>query len=420
MALGKLRAIVAGLIAVNTMGAWAAAPSQVPPDVGERARPEYDPVGVPLGAFVFYPKVNMATEYNDNIYAAETGAASDLIFRIAPSLRLTTAWPTDKMTLRAFGGINRYLDHASEDTDTYGVNGDAEFSIHNATALRGSIDFRHAVLARESILSSPATEHPVEYNQGSAHLEATQGFGNFQLMGFADWLRLAYQDSVAPDGSTVFEKDLNYETISGGLRGGYAVSPDSSVFVSGRMFTTEFLAKPPLVPLDRSSHGYEVTGGFNLHVTDVLSGDIGAGYLHARYPHITGSQQDVGTLAVHVALAWYPTLLTTVKFRVGRSIEEAPMQISSGFLVTRYQAEIDHELRRNVVLNAGVEYSDGSFRGTDRRDSQWKVGAGATYLLNPMMSVKLSYAYQSRESEGLARGPGFNSNTISLAFVLQR
>lgn len=413
------RPVLAALIAALAAApAFAAAPSQVPPNVEERPRPDYDPKGLRLGDFVFFPRLSMSSQYSDNIYAASSDAVSDLIWRVQPDLRFAALWPNDKLELSAFGGITRYTDHSSENTDTYGVSSAGMFSIHDSTSVSGNIDLRHEALPRESILSSPGTLHPVEYNQGSAHVELTHTLGNLQLTGFGDWLRLAYQNNIAPDGSSVFEKDRNFQTLSEGVRGDYAIGVDTSVFVSGRLFTTDYQQTPPAVVYDRSSNGYEVTGGIRIHETDVLSGDIGAGYLKAHYPHIGG--QDVGTLALHVALAWYPTLLTTVKLRIGRAVEQAPMEISSGYLVTRYRLEVDHELRRNVVLSMAVNHDSGSFGGTDRHDSEWSAGASATYLLNPSMNLKLSYTYQSRDSVGADRGPGFRSNNIMLTFVLQR
>lgn len=386
--------------------------------VTERARPEYDAVGVPLGGFLLYPKLAMAAEYNDNIYAAGTGAEGDLIARFQPGLRLSRDWGRDAVTLSAFSSINRYWDHGSENTETYGARANGVYNIADAGEIRGDVSFRHDILERESYLSSRRTVSPVNFNEGSAHIQARYGIGDLRLTGFADWLRTAYQNGVAPDGTAVFKKDLSQETISRGLRADYGLSPDTSLFVSGRFFDTGYMTKPPQVPLDRASDGYEVTGGISLHVTDVLSGDVGVGYLKAHYPHIGG--QDVDTLALHVELTWSPTLLTTVKVRVARRIEEAPADISSGFLVTRYHLEVDHELRRNVILSAAADYSNGAFRVVDRRDREWNANVSAAYLLNPSMNAKLSYRFRTRESSGLDRGQDFSSNTVMLAFVLQR
>ncbi|MGE3143015.1 MAG: outer membrane beta-barrel protein, partial [Hyphomonadaceae bacterium] len=47
--------------------------------VRERARPDYDADGMPLGAFRLFPTLGLSAVSDDNIYAASSGAISDTI-----------------------------------------------------------------------------------------------------------------------------------------------------------------------------------------------------------------------------------------------------------------------------------------------------------------------------------------------------
>lgn len=386
--------------------------------VSERARPEYDPQGIPLGPFIFRPTLGVQGEHNDNVLATPDQTRSDFIFHLQPKIALTEEWGEgEALSFDAHGRINRYASISSEDTDEYGALAKASMIVLANTSLHASAGYSHEAVSRQSELSPSDSVHPIEYNTGEASIALAHDFGEWHLIGRGEWQRFSYQNGVDGTGTEINEKSLNYELISETLRAEYAISPDTALFVAGQWTNTSYDKKPPLTLYDRESNSLEVTGGLHFHATEVIEGDISAGYLQADYPHIAG--QNVNELAAHASLSWYPTLLTTVTIRFDRTLRESALQFSAGYLDTGGSVRIDHELRRDVILNAHFDYSRAAYQGVDRNDDVWRAGVGAKYLISNQMNLGLSFDHEARKSVGTQRFANFDANRITLSLNFQ-
>ncbi len=90
---------VAALLAAAGWGAPVLAADYPPPQneaniadpglssVMARDRPDYDPGGVRLGSFVFYPKLLTSISYDDNVTAVGSDPKADWIFVATPELQ---------------------------------------------------------------------------------------------------------------------------------------------------------------------------------------------------------------------------------------------------------------------------------------------------------------------------------------------
>src|SRR5262245_66377031 len=53
--------------------------------VFQRPRPDYDPLGLRFGSWLFYPEMTVAAAYDDNIFATESDRTDDFIFTATPA-----------------------------------------------------------------------------------------------------------------------------------------------------------------------------------------------------------------------------------------------------------------------------------------------------------------------------------------------
>ncbi len=60
---------------------------------------------------------------------------------------------------------------------------------------------------------------------------------------------------------------------------------------------------------------------------------------------------------------------------------------------------MQHELLRNVLLNATADYTRDNFEGTSRTDNVFGLGAGVSYLLNRNLSLDANYRFTKRDSD---------------------
>src|SRR5215475_3811003 len=66
--------------------------------VTQRPRPEFQPVGLRVGDFFWFPRGELDESYNSNIFASPT-ATSDLITGLQPSFDLLSSFPRNALNL---------------------------------------------------------------------------------------------------------------------------------------------------------------------------------------------------------------------------------------------------------------------------------------------------------------------------------
>ena len=52
----------------------------------ERPKPELDPLGVRAGSFLIFPKIELGTAYDDNVFATENNEEGDFLFQVLPTV----------------------------------------------------------------------------------------------------------------------------------------------------------------------------------------------------------------------------------------------------------------------------------------------------------------------------------------------
>src|SRR5688500_12256571 len=76
--------------------------------VTDRPRPELDPLGVNLGGFFLYPRIELDEMFNDNIFATDSGKQTDFITVISPAAELKSNWNNHALNATAGASIGRY------------------------------------------------------------------------------------------------------------------------------------------------------------------------------------------------------------------------------------------------------------------------------------------------------------------------
>ncbi len=84
------------------------------------------------------------------------------------------------------------------------------------------------------------------------------------------------------------------------------------------------------------------------------------------------------------------TKLTTLGFGVARTIQETTQTGASGYFDAEFDASVDHELLRNLILGARAGISFQEYEGIDRNDEVAKFAISGKYLLS--RNFTFSYA----------------------------
>lgn len=383
--------------------------------VTDRARPEYDALGIPAGAFLIFPKVVLSGDYDDNILAQASGGPTDYVFDVNPTLTVRSNWNRHSLSISGMVDQSFYADHTTENTTQWTVRGDGRLDV-----LR---DMTVSFSGGGGLLTEPRTESydvqtktPIQYNSDFASVKVVKGFNRFKFTAGYNYNYFGYHDNETFGGAPVVEsyRNNNEQTFTG--RGDYALSPATALFVEGDYLRYNYSNQ--LAGYPRNSDGGQVLSGLNFQLTHVLTGEVGFGYFTESFSD--PAFHNVNEPSYRVSLQWYPTQLLTVTFTGNQTTYDSGVQNSPTYLARLGQVQGDWELRRNIIITARGGYANWQYQGIDRTDERYLGYLAATYLVSSTVGVNLHYSVTHQTSVGTLAGPHFTDNVVGVALTLQR
>lgn len=369
--------------------------------VRDRDRPEYEPQGARLGAFVLNARLDVDVASTDNLFASEDSTAQDDIYlQATPTVVLESDWSRNALALEAGGALRSHLDFDNEDFTTYYLRGTGRVDIGDSTSLYGAARAAHQVTPRTDP-DSPTIGSPVEYDRMDLSAGVEQRFARFRIRADAGVNEYDYDAAQnARDNEESF------------LRGSLTVdlTPRVGLLVRASHDERDYKNAPQF-----DSEGQSYLGGVMLN-TDLMRGELTAGAFEREYDN--GDSFD--GLAVAAELEWYITPLTTLTFDARRDADDQ-LGVNSGlpYVTEYYGARVDHELLRNVILTAGVRLGEYDYDTVDRHDDYTEANIGADYLLNRRVALSARYEYDEVESSGVLAYRDYEVNKVTLGVSLR-
>ncbi|MDC7676458.1 outer membrane beta-barrel protein [Asticcacaulis machinosus] len=388
--------------------------------VASRVPPGYEPLGIRTGGFDIYPKVDLGLERTDNVFFSDTAKEDDMILTARPEVRAQSRWSRHALLGSVYTNIRRYGDNDTQNTEDWGANVYGRADVTRFSNIYGGINLGRTSESRGDPSLSENIVEPVEVKSDGFNLGGQMTFNRFRLgvdgsVSALDYTDVRTTDLVNfPSGiQDQDNRDVKYNRFA--IRGDYALSPDTSVFISYDYNERKY--DQALAAADRNSNGYNISIGAAFDLTDLLRGEVRAGYLMQDYDNFAYSTARGTSFSAQVE--WFPTRLTTVNFNAGRSINETPYAGASGFLSTQLSVTVDHELLRNFVISGGVFHFDDEYRGLDRADKRDSLSLGGRYLINRRLSLKGEYMHSKLGSDGLAAFRDYTHNSVKFTLGVQ-
>lgn len=385
--------------------------------VRQRPRAEYEALGVHVGTFLMFPRVMVTVEHDDNIFAQPTNELGDTILKIQPELAVTSDWTRHFLSAYARGTYTRFDEFEIESTDEWMAGGSARLDIRRDTTLSGGFDFARLTEPRTGTSLQGQSVVPIQYEQDQARVVFSREFNRLRTTARFDYVNYDFNDGRAATGASVDQDDRDREELTASLRGDYAFSPATAGFLQVALNEHNYDITAP-GRLGRDSDGVTVLAGLNFELSNLLRGDIGVGYVEQNYddPRF----RDISGLGVRGQLEWFPTQITTVTLTAARRVSDSGIPGAAGYLESDFGAQIDHELRRNIILTGQVSYGEDNYQDLDRLDRQLRFAVSGTYLVNRSVGLTIGYSYYDQESSGLAGGQDYKVNKIGATVTVQR
>jgi hypothetical protein len=403
----------AGLGALSTTRALADGPSQplephadtrnVDPNVFVRKRPEYDPPGIRVGAFIFYPSVRTAITYTDNVFNDASSKVDDFIWEVEPRLVIQSDWNRHSLSFSGVARHYNYFEQTSENRTDVILKSDLRIDIARTTSvtLQGRYSDVHEERGTDDLLGGfdpgdPA--EPTEREDLGATVALSQDFNWLHLGAGAGFDAIRYENTpVVGGGPAINNQDRNRDVTSAYVSAGYEFMPKLRVF--GRLTWNEhdFERAVDDSGLNHDSRGWTVDAGLALLDSQVLTGEVYASYFRQDFddPAFSASSGP----GFGAKLAWFPTMLTTVKLEGSRRVEDTSVSGASSYVATTLELAACHELMRNVVLTGRIGAEQQKFQSLDRTDEVIFAGLGARYLLTENLELGAEWRFLSRDSD---------------------
>lgn len=378
--------------------------------VMDRARPEYDAAGVPLGGLTLYPTLAASVSSDDNIYRAP-GATGDGIWTISPRLDLRSNWDSDALQL--FGQLDHlaYMNHDTESRTNWMLGGLGRLDLAQGSFISDETSYFDTHESRTSPDLSLLALSPTRYRHVHTEGTASGQFSVINLTGTVDYDRFDFDSTQLVGGGTIAnaDRDRNVYEITG--KASYELAPDQAVFAQFTYDKRDFDSLLDRNGFDRNSDGYRVDIGASMMVTPLIRATGYVGLLQQNY---AAPLRDVSTMDFNAKIDWFATELLTAHFVASRIVDDTTISGASSVDVRHVGASVDYELLRELILQPRINYSDDKFNGVPRDDKITSAGLEAKYLLNRNFAAYAGYDFQQRSTNATGRDYSDNVFTIGL------
>lgn len=385
--------------------------------VTERPKPGYETDGIPAGAFRIQPKLELKTEFNDNIFANELNEQSDTIFVIAPEVQAKSNFGRHELI---FGGNvqhREYADTGSESYTNFGANIDGRLDVKRGTYIKAGTNYIKAHEERSAAGFANGSLEPIEFEVTNFNAEGVHETGRIRASvsgGFGKW---NYEDAQLAGNTTADQDFRDRDVITAGARVDYAISPDTAVFARARYVEQQHDFVVPGA-ISRDQNGYTLDAGADFDLTNLIRGEVGVGYINRKFD--ASLTPDFDGFSYSAKVDWFATPLITVSGNGARTVKASGLVASPAYVDTTIGANADYEFRRNIIFSTGYQFSDQKYRGIDRADKRNRFFAGATYLMNRNVGISGLIVRDSLNSDGALGQTDFGVTRFQIGLTLKR
>ena len=384
--------------------------------IAQRPRPDYDPTPFDVGSFQMFPSIEVGPVFDSNIYSQPNGEKSDYVWAVRPGVSFFSNWGRHALSFGAQGDFGYYTFHERENFSDGVLNMSGRFDLANRTYVQYGADYQRLTEERGAPdnLGAAAEATTFNYSHGFAGMLRKQG--RVDLGAKYDFSRFDY-DPVENIGGG--ETNLNFRN-----RNIHAVTTELGVeimrfwrpFVRGQYNWRDFDDNAL-----HNSQGYSAVAGSGFEFGGgTVTGELYGGIMASNYRNwnADGAGNSTGDFKFGGNALWNITGMTSLVLEMDRTLEDTTTTGYRSFISTGGSATVQHELQRNILLEAKAGVTRYDFNGApERQDDMVNTGAGARYFFNRNFYADLEYDFTNRDSNFSAND--YDRHIVQLRFGAQ-
>jgi hypothetical protein len=363
-----------------------------------RAREDFDPVGVRLGAFRLNAAADLGIGYDDNLFGTRRNRTADGYAMLGTGGEIRSDWSRHAVGASARIEQRRYFEETNQDWTDYAVGLFGRYDVNAQTNFEARYNRVQEHLDTVSVdVQQSGAGRPVPYVFDEVQLQGTTRFNRLGVTAIGNYRTYAF-DNVDVGGTPAagtadagqFSR-FDFDSWIGALGVSYEIGPGRFVNVIGRYQDIRY---DQAAQSGRDSKTYEGLVGFTYDFDGVWQARVAAGYRQRDYegPGI----KNLSGPAFEGEVTYQPTLLTTLRLSGRRTIEESIRNNAVSFTRTQAAFNVDHEYLRNVILGAELGVDRREYDSPNEQATDGFAILSARWLINRRLSLVGSYQHVRR------------------------
>jgi len=386
--------------------------------VTDRARPDYEAIGVPLGGFMVFPTIKAQLGSSDNVYQTADNRVSDGFVMISPKVKIASNWAVNSLVFEASGNFKRFFKETPRNENGWVTGLSGKFSIDPEKTVGFTVRTQRYYESQFTGAAQNNISTPVRAQASTAALSAETRMARVRGVLAGDFTHVNFLPAISRLGAIVNQDDRDRDIgrVVGHLE--YGLTPQVGVFVEGAGTFTGYRTPLATGLANRNSGEGRFVAGLSLDLAAKIRGSVSVGYLNRNYRSPLYS--DVSGLTLNAKAEYFPSQLTTVSLSARREVEDAIFAGTGGYFNTGATLRVDHELLRNLILNAAADYERDTYRGVVAKATIIRATAGAEYFVNNLFGLNGSVYYARRRSDAAQIGPTLREIRFLVGVTLHR
>ncbi|WP_372617784.1 outer membrane beta-barrel protein [Falsiroseomonas sp.] len=366
--------------------------------VADRAREDFDPLGVRLDGFRVDAAAELGLGYDDNLFGTRRNREGDFFATLGAEASARSDWTTHALGLTGRVEQRRYIDNGRQDWTDYAIGAFGRYDITPDTNVQLILNRVQEHLEVDSVdLQQGNITRPVPYTYNEAQLQGQTRFNRLGVLLLGNWRGYSFDDvdlgpATAPGAPRPGEiSRFDFDSASAALGLSYELSPGRNVTLITRY---QDITYDNTAQRARDSQTWEVLAGFTYDFDGIWAFRGAIGYRERDYegaglPNLSGP-------AFEGEVTYQPTQLTTLSAGFRRTIEESIRNDAVAYTRTRGQVRVDHEYLRNVILSAEVGANRREYEEPDEQSTDGYALLQARWLINRNLALVGSYQHTRR------------------------